>query len=55
MVQLGVALAGVTVVIFDTVAGRTEAWVAGGCTLLGLAAFWYLMPLLGRSDEDPRY
>ena len=52
MVLLGVALAGVAVVIFDTVVGRTQAWVAGGCTLLALAAFWYLMPLLGRSDED---
>ena len=52
MVLLGVALAGVAVVIFDTVVGRTQAWVAGGCTLLALAAFWYLVPLLGRSDED---
>jgi len=38
-----------------TVAGRTEAWVAGGCTLLALAAFWYLMPLLGRGDKDNAY
>jgi hypothetical protein len=55
MVLLGVALAGVAVVIFDTVAGRTEAWVAGGFTLLALVAFWYLMPLLGRSDKDNVY
>ena len=55
MVLLGVALAGVAVVIFDAVVGRTEAWIAGGCTLLALAAFWYLMPLLGRSDKDNRY
>jgi len=55
MVLLGVALAGVAVVIFDTVAGRTEAWVAGGCTLLALVAFWYLMPLLGRGDKDNVY
>jgi hypothetical protein len=55
MVLLGVALAGVAVVIFDTVAGRTEAWVAGCCTLLALAAFWYLMPLLGRGDKDNAY
>jgi hypothetical protein len=27
-----VALAGVAVVIFDTVIGRAQAWVAGGCT-----------------------
>jgi hypothetical protein len=26
--------------------------IAGGCTLAALAAFWYLMPLLGRSASD---
>jgi hypothetical protein len=55
MVLLGIALAGVAVVIFDTVAGRTGAWIAGGCTLLALATFWYLMPLLGRGDKDNPY
>jgi Family of unknown function (DUF6328) len=55
MVLLGVALAGVAVVIFDTVVGRTGAWVAGGCTLAALVAFWYAMPLLGRGDKDNRY
>jgi hypothetical protein len=54
-VLLGTALAGVAVVVFDTVVGRTGAWIAGGCTLLGLAAFWYLMPLFGRSDKDNLY
>jgi hypothetical protein len=51
-VLLGVTLAGVAVVIFDAVAGRTEAWIAGGCTLAALAAFWYVMPLLGRNGSD---
>ena len=55
MMLLGVALAGVAVVIFDAVLGATEAWIAGACPLLALAAFWYLMPLLGRSDKDNRY
>jgi len=55
MMLLGVALAGVAVVIFDAVLGATEAWIAGACTLLALAAFWYLMPLLGRGDKDNRY
>jgi hypothetical protein len=54
-VLLGVALAGVAVVIFDTVVGRTGAWIAGGCTLLALAAFWYVMPLIGRSEKDNLY
>jgi hypothetical protein len=53
--MLGVALAGVAVVIFDTVIGRTGAWAAGGCTLAALAAFWYAMPLVGRRDRDNSY
>jgi hypothetical protein len=55
MVLLGVALAGVAVVIFDTVVGRTGAWIAGGCTLAALTAFWYVMPLLGRGSNDNLY
>ena len=55
LLLLAVALGGVAVVIFDTVTGRAEAWVAGGCTLLALAAFWYAMPLVGRRDKDNRY
>jgi hypothetical protein len=55
LLLLGVALAGVSVVIFDTVVGRTGAWVAGGCTSVALAAFWYAMPLVGRRDDDNRY
>ena len=55
MLLLGIALAGVAVVIFDIVVGRTGAWIAGGCTLLALAAFWYVTPLLGRSDTDNHY
>jgi len=55
LLLLGVALGGVAVVIFDTVIGRTGAWVAGGCTLVALAAFWYAMPLVGRRAGDNRY
>jgi hypothetical protein len=55
LLLLGVALSGVAVVIFDTVIGRTGAWIAGGCTLAALAAFWYAMPLVGRHDDDNRY
>lgn len=54
-VLLGIALAGVAVVIFDTVIGRTGAWISGGCTLVALVAFWYFTPLLGRSDTDNPY
>ena len=52
---LGTALSGVAVIIFDAVVGRTGAWIAGGCTLVALVAFWYVMPLLGRSDGNNRY
>jgi Family of unknown function (DUF6328) len=55
LLLLGVALAGVAVVVFDVVVGRAQAWVAGGCTLAALAAFWYLMPLVGRGEHDSRY
>jgi Family of unknown function (DUF6328) len=54
-VLLGIALGGVAVVIFDTVIGRTGAWIAGGCTLVALGAFWYFMPLLGRRGTDNTY
>lgn len=52
---LGLALAGVTVVIFESVLGRTAAWIAGGCTLLALTAFWYAMPLRDHGSSDTSY
>ena len=55
LLLLGVALGGVAVVIFDAVVGATQAWIAGGVTLLAVAAFWYALPLVGRRDDDNRY
>lgn len=55
LMLLGVALSGVSVVIFDTVTGRTSAWIAGGCTLVALSAFWYFLPLRGRAARDNAY
>jgi Family of unknown function (DUF6328) len=52
---LGVALAGVAVVIFDSVLGRNSAWIAGGVTLVALGAFWYAMPLRDRDARDTSY
>jgi hypothetical protein len=49
---LAVALGGVAVVIFDTVIGTTGAWIAGACTLVALASFWYVMPLRFRNARD---
>ena len=42
---LGLALAGVTVIIFDTVAGHTAAVIAGICALTGLIGLWIALPL----------
>jgi hypothetical protein len=55
LLLLGVALAGVGVVIFDTVAGRTGAWLAGGCTLAAFITFWFLIPLPLRRKSDRSY
>ncbi len=52
---LGVALAGVAVVIFDTVVGRTGAWIAGACTLVAFVTFWFLIPLPMRRRSDRSY
>ena len=55
LVLLGVALTGVAVVIFDTVMGRTGAWVAGGCTLAAFVVLWFLVPLPLRRKSDKSY
>jgi Family of unknown function (DUF6328) len=55
LLLLGIALAGVAVVIFDTVAGSTAAWVAGAITLLGAVCFWVVVPLPGRGTQDTSY
>lgn len=49
LLLLGAALTGVTVVVFDAVAGRTAAIVAGSCALLAFAVFWLALPLVLRS------
>ncbi|HEX2285197.1 MAG TPA: DUF6328 family protein [Mycobacterium sp.] len=52
---LGVALSGVATIIFDSVTGRTAAWIAGGCALVALATVWYLLPLRDRRSSDTNY
>jgi uncharacterized protein DUF6328 len=54
-VLLGLALAGVAVVIFDAVLSRSAAWIAGGCALAALIMFWYAMPLRDRDVKDTSY
>jgi hypothetical protein len=54
LLLLGLALAGVTTVVFDAVAGRTATLVAGGCAAVAFAAVWLALPLGMRSgDEQP--
>jgi hypothetical protein len=46
---LGTALTGVTVIVFDSVAGRTAGLIAGACALALFGFFWWVLPLLLRS------
>ncbi len=55
LVLLGLALAGVGVVVFDTVIGRTGAWIAGGTTLAAFVTLWFLIPLPLRRRTDNSY
>lgn len=55
LLLLGIALAGVAVVIFDAVVGPTAGWTAGGVTVVGLACFWLAIPLRDRGARDTSY
>jgi Family of unknown function (DUF6328) len=46
---LGVALTGMTVIIFAAVSGRNAGFVAGACALALFTLFWLLVPLLLRT------
>ncbi|MGE2720707.1 DUF6328 family protein [Mycolicibacterium celeriflavum] len=52
---LGIALAGVATIIFDAVADRVAAWIAGGGVLVALVGFWYVLPLRYRSPRNNPY
>ncbi|MEW5808109.1 MAG: DUF6328 family protein [Actinomycetota bacterium] len=45
LLLLGVAVTGMTIIIFDTVAGLTAAVIAGVAALLLFACFWIALPL----------
>ncbi len=51
LMLLGVAVTGMTVIIFDAVAGLTAALLAGTCALLLFAGFWLVLPLSLRAEE----
>lgn len=48
LVLLGVALCGVTVIVFFAVAGYNAAVIAGVCAALLFVAFWLVLPLTMR-------
>ncbi len=45
---LGLALTGMTIIIFAAVSGRNAAFIAGGCALVMFTFFWWVLPLLLR-------
>jgi Family of unknown function (DUF6328) len=49
LLLLGVALTGMTIVIFAAVAGRNAGFAAGACALALFTLFWLVVPLLLRS------
>jgi hypothetical protein len=51
LILLGVALVGVTLIVFDAVAGTTVALFAGAVALAMFALFWLVVPLFMRTGE----
>jgi Family of unknown function (DUF6328) len=50
---LGLALTGVTVITFGTVAGPVAGVVAGVCAFVALVVFWVALPLWIRDETPP--
>ena len=53
LLLLGLALAGVTVVVFDAVFAGGVAVIAGICAVVAFAVFWLVVPLAMRSRAHP--
>jgi hypothetical protein len=53
LLLMGVALTGVTVIIFGAVAGATTGAIAGACAVLAELGFWVLFPLWVRHEAPP--
>lgn len=51
LLLLGVTIAGVTQLIFDTVAGRTAGVIAGLVALVTFVGLWLVLPLAMRSGD----
>ena len=48
LILLGVALSGVTAIIFYAVAGKSASAISGGASLIAFTAFWVAGPMLMR-------
>ena len=53
LLLMGLALTGVTVIIFGAVAGTTTGAVAGACAIVAQIVFWVLWPLWARHEAPP--
>jgi hypothetical protein len=53
LLLMGVAMAGVAVLIFGAVAGPTAGAIAGACALAAELGFWVLLPLRVRHQAPP--
>jgi Family of unknown function (DUF6328) len=55
LMLMGMALTGVTVIIFGTVAGPIAGAIAGACAVAAQLGFWVLFPLSMRGEALPPY
>jgi Family of unknown function (DUF6328) len=53
LLLMGVALTGVSVIIFGAVAGPVAGVIAGGCAMAAQIGFWVLLPLRVRHEAPP--
>jgi hypothetical protein len=53
LLLMGLALTGVTVIIFGAVAGPPAGAIAGGCAVVAQLGFWVLLPLWVRRGAPP--
>jgi hypothetical protein len=53
LLLLGLALTGVTVIIFAAVASPAAGAIAGACALAALVCFWVLLPVWVREEVPP--
>jgi hypothetical protein len=53
LLLMGLALTGVTVIIFGAVAGPTAGVIAGGCAVVAQLGLWVVLPLALRRGAPP--